>query len=293
MDKELQRLLKGVSRSIYLSIRILPKKLRDPVGIAYLFCRTADTIADTDLVPVQQRLQVLREFRSSFSPSLQRRGEGEVCPSLVGPTSAEAILLQSTSKIFSDFNHFSPAVQQIISDLVAELTQGMEMDLTNHSIPNRSALDQYTYYVAGVVGKFWTRILIETIPACRRLDSQQMIEWGINYGKGLQLINVLRDLPRDLQMGRCYLPADELAAADMILVYARWLELAKELLEDGRRYIAALPRRLFRVRMATALPLRLGFATLDLLKNNPQVLNPRVVIKIPRWKVYAALITAR
>ena len=39
-------LLRGVSRSFYLSLRILPAALREPIGLAYLLARAADTVAD-------------------------------------------------------------------------------------------------------------------------------------------------------------------------------------------------------------------------------------------------------
>ena len=333
MNRHLQDILKGVSRSFYLSIRILPPALRDPVGIAYLFCRTADTIADTDLVPVSERLQQLREFREEVLPfdklppnsrrASRANGQEPFVLSLskhVTPVDGvfqdpEERLLQAMDRIFFVYHSFAPAIQKIIADLVTELTQGMEMDLKFFGengkgagprvLPDAASLDRYTYYVAGVVGKFWTAILMELEPRCRGLDREQMTAWGIRYGKGLQLINILRDLPRDLRRGRCYLPADELAAAGLVpaqlmngappsgfdAIYDHWWQRARGYLEDGRRYVEALPRSLFRVRKATALPLRLGFSTLDLLKNNPRVLDPRVVIKIPRWKVYASLLS--
>ena len=46
-------LLASVSRSFYLTIRILPAKLRGPIGLAYLLARASDTIADSAHDPVQ------------------------------------------------------------------------------------------------------------------------------------------------------------------------------------------------------------------------------------------------
>jgi len=45
-DRLLKDVLKGVSRSFYLTLRVLPKNLRDPIGVAYLLARTADTLTD-------------------------------------------------------------------------------------------------------------------------------------------------------------------------------------------------------------------------------------------------------
>jgi farnesyl-diphosphate farnesyltransferase len=176
------------------------------------------------------------------------------------------------------------------------------------ALPDAAALDRYTYLVAGVVGRFWTELLWEIGPhwssASFRADQATMTAWGINYGKGLQLINILRDLPRDLTRGRCYLPADGLAKAGLKPddlkspaaferlqpLYDHWWEQSRTLLKDGERYLAALPPWWLRIRTATALPLRLGYATLALLQDNPEVLNPNVVIKVPRRHVHRLLL---
>src|SRR6478752_5599722 len=53
-------LLKAVSRSFYLSLRILPAPLRDPLSLGYLLARATDTIADTSEPPVELRINALR-----------------------------------------------------------------------------------------------------------------------------------------------------------------------------------------------------------------------------------------
>src|ERR1044071_2980882 len=56
-------LLRPVSRSFYLSIRILPRRLREPVGLAYLLARTTDSVADTAQIPAELRIQTLEKLR--------------------------------------------------------------------------------------------------------------------------------------------------------------------------------------------------------------------------------------
>ncbi len=60
-------LLKGVSRSFYLTLRILPTGMRDPIGLAYLLARAADTIADTSLIPPEQRLELLLSLQAQVN----------------------------------------------------------------------------------------------------------------------------------------------------------------------------------------------------------------------------------
>src|SRR6185437_1436052 len=56
-------LLKDVSRSFYLTLRVLPKSIRSQIGLAYLLARTTDTIADTAIVPLEQRLGALAALK--------------------------------------------------------------------------------------------------------------------------------------------------------------------------------------------------------------------------------------
>ena len=55
-------ILRSVSRSFYLSLRVLPGPLRDPLSLAYLLARATDTIADTPGAPGELRTQVLRNL---------------------------------------------------------------------------------------------------------------------------------------------------------------------------------------------------------------------------------------
>ena len=76
-------------------------------------------------------------------------------------------------------------------------------------------LDDYIYRVAGCVGEFWTKICRAHVFPEARLDDHQLLEDGIRFGKGLQLVNILRDIPQDLRNGRCYVPRESLAAAGL------------------------------------------------------------------------------
>ena len=54
--------LRGVSRSFYLSLRWLPARVRGTVSVAYLLARVSDTLADTAEAPLAGRLDLLRRF---------------------------------------------------------------------------------------------------------------------------------------------------------------------------------------------------------------------------------------
>src|SRR5215212_2583445 len=58
--------LRSVSRSFYLSLRFLPKPLRDPLSLAYLLARATDTLADTAEAPVALRAEALRNLAEAI-----------------------------------------------------------------------------------------------------------------------------------------------------------------------------------------------------------------------------------
>jgi farnesyl-diphosphate farnesyltransferase len=76
-------------------------------------------------------------------------------------------------------------------------------------------LDDYTYRVAGCVGEFWTKICRAHLFPTAPLDETTLLAGSVRFGKGLQLVNILRDVPVDLRHGRCYLPSKELIAAGL------------------------------------------------------------------------------
>jgi farnesyl-diphosphate farnesyltransferase len=171
------------------------------------------------------------------------------------------------------------------------------------ALETREDLDRYTYLVAGCVGLFWTEVHVAHRPRLRHWDLPRMRALGVRLGKGLQLTNVLRDLPRDLRHGRCYLPRQDLARLGLeprdLLdptrapaarpVLREWLDTALDHYEAGWQYTFAIPRREARMRLACAWPLLIGLRTLDLLAASPNWLDPAVTLKVPRVRVYGLM----
>jgi farnesyl-diphosphate farnesyltransferase len=166
------------------------------------------------------------------------------------------------------------------------------------ALETAAELDDYTYRVAGCVGEFWTKICRAHLFPNAKIDDDQFIADGIRFGKGLQLVNILRDLPADLQNGRCYLPAEKLAETgltpeDLLQpaneiklspLYNRCLDLAESNLAAGWRYTNTLPFSQFRVRLACAWPILIGVKTISRLREG-NILDPQRRIKISRGAV--------
>ncbi|MFO1476610.1 MAG: phytoene/squalene synthase family protein [Verrucomicrobiota bacterium] len=299
-------LLRDVSRSFYLTLSVLPRSVRSQVGLAYLLARTTDTIADTAVLPLELRLRELRRFGDRIAGGA---GEPLDFKDLAGRqgSGAERTLLDNAEAAVGLLATFSAADQALIREVLRIIVSGQELDLTRFhnasagrvtALQSAAELDDYTYRVAGCVGEFWTRICRAHVYPRARLDDDRMLALGVRFGKGLQLVNILRDLPADLANGRCYLPADALQDAGLqppdLLdptawtrlrpVYQTWLNTAADHLAAGWDYTTSLPWSAVRVRLACAWPLLIGRDTvLELGRAN--VLTPGQRVKISRSRV--------
>ncbi len=299
-------LLKDVSRSFYLTLRVLPGRIRPQIGLAYLLARTTDTIADTGLVPVEQRLAALAALRERILGLHHRPLElGQMARRQGSP--AEARLLEQSDASLASLAALTPDDRELVRRVLDTITSGQELDLRRFAgastqrmvcLPAEVDLDDYTYRVAGCVGEFWTRICRARLFPRAPLDDAFLLANGVRFGKGLQLVNILRDLPADLRQGRCYLPADRLAGiglgpADLLEaaneprlrpLYNALLDRAQTHLRAGWEYTHALPRRSVRVRLACAWPILIGLDTIRLLRS-ANVLDPARRVKLSRPQV--------
>ena len=313
-------LLRGVSRSFYLTLRVLPSQLCEPISVAYLLARAADTISDTEVVSADKRRDTLLSLRSQLQADVPsqdvlehlRVGFASQCEHAF-----ENELLEKLPLLFELLARQATQDRVMIQKVVMTLTDGMIGDFDNFPVSDGvgkcvialelpEQLDDYTYLVAGCVGEFWTDISIAHIDAlqCWRANSDKYSKLGIRFGKGLQLTNILRDVPRDLQIGRCYLPQtwlDELGMVPADLMNAANSVAARPLLVKGvllaldhfaaaEQYVLALPRRSVRLRLAALWPMLIGLKTLVQLSQHSSWLDVEVVCKVERQWVYRMIL---
>ncbi len=302
--------LKAVSRSFYLTLRVLPGSIRPQVGLAYLLARATDTIADTTLIPIETRLDALRGMRRAIQRETESFDFGMLARARTDSThgaSAEMTLLENVDKALELLRSLPIEDRRLIRELLDTISSGQESDLIRFgsasaerivSLATDAELDDYTYRVAGCVGEFWTRICLAHLFRGTKLDDAFLLTSGVTFGKGLQLVNILRDLPKDLRSGRCYIPETRLAeyglgpqdlldpgTADRFRsLYHEYLGRAEEYLTTGWRYIDVLPPRQVRVRLACAWPVLIGIRTLSLLRGN-NILDARNRIKVSRGEI--------
>src|SRR5689334_2467282 len=121
-------LLKDVSRSFYLTLRILPARIRSQIGLAYLLARTTDTIADTELVPFAQRVHALQALRERIlSQSTAALDFGELARNQSTP--AERVLLEKCEASLALLKGLSSEDTQLVQTALDIITSGQELDL--------------------------------------------------------------------------------------------------------------------------------------------------------------------
>lgn len=294
-DSEEQRreltgpLLKRVSRSFYLTLRVLPQEVRPQISLAYLLARASDTIADTETVARARRVELLAELRENIKAPTSRRTPSFGVRPLAAALPAEQTLLDRLSDCLQLLATLTDEDQRRISDLLHTIISGQIFDLERFpgvtekelvALKADDELDHYTYLVAGCVGEFWTKMCQAHLKELEGWTDGKMEELGVRFGKGLQLVNVLRDVADDRRRGRQYLPnLDD---------YQRWLDRAVEHLDAGWRYTLAIPAAHWRLRLACIWPIWIGLKTIARLRREQPVDAPRSV-KITRGEMYRLL----
>lgn len=312
-----RKLLRHVSRSFDLSIRLLPQALQAPVAIGYLLARATDTVADTTALPLAERQVLLDRITQAIAapstsaaeyPELQRLTQAFAAQQT---DTHERALMQALPQCLPLLHTLHPDDQASVRQVLSHITRGQQLDMTRfgpglNALKTEAELVNYTWLVAGCVGEFWTELCGRHLPGYSLLPQTDMMQLGRAYGMGLQRLNIIRDAGADLINGRCYWPVETLAQAGLTPqllaqlaqtkqtdtmqklapLYNQWLDETQTQLADGMRYALAL--KPLRLRLASALPALIGVRTLTLLRlAGPTALTQRV--KMSRHDVRALL----
>ncbi len=305
-NSELDSILEGTSRSFYLSLKELPNSIRPQVSLLYMLARTSDTIADSEQGDPRELLLTLESY-NDFSQGKTTDQMDLSSLAALQRNKSEASLLRNVDKIVSKITEFSDSDQKAIRRCLGIIIGGQILDLqrfssdegTILSLDSDEELDDYAYRVAGSVGEFWTRMSLDHIFQLKEENQEEeLFEKGIRFGKALQMINILRDIPADLSLGRCYIPRSSLEEYGMkppnLLepssmdtfrpIYDGYLDLTDEHLSSAVQYIEMLPHWKFRLRAACMFPVIIGKRTVSKLRQG-NVLDPNNRIKIDRSEI--------
>jgi len=169
------------SRSFRFAASMMPPAHRAQVARVYAWCRYTDNLVDSDASAD------LAERRLDTWLALSRAGyEGR-------DTGVDLV-----NRVMGEM-----AEGEIPFAYAHDLVRAMRSDLHFTEVRDLVALRVYTYRAAGVVGRWLTEL--------HGVHDAWMLERATALGQAMQLTNILRDVGEDLERGRIYLPATELA----------------------------------------------------------------------------------
>ncbi len=179
-----KRLTRHYSKSFYLSTQLLPAERRQATYALYGFCRYADNIIDVPRNRTKKELTVEIEHLAKELETAYRSGESE--HPVVKPFVATALKYG------------------IPLEYPLDLLKGVTMDLYFRRYETFDDLSVFCYRVASTVGLMMTHVL--------GYKSDDAFGYARDLGTAMQLTNILRDIREDKELGRIYLPAEEMAA---------------------------------------------------------------------------------
>ena len=203
-------ILQGVSRTFALTIPQLPEKLRCVVGNAYLLCRIADTIEDEATLSVDQKCHFSEQFIQVVEgEKAAETFAKELFPLLSEQTlEAERDLIRNTDRVIRITHSYNDNQKKALSQCVKIMAKGMadyQEKETLNGLPDQTAMDDYCYYVAGVVGEMLAELFCDYSGEINQ-HHDVLMELSVSFGQGLQMTNILKDIWDDQQRGACWLP---------------------------------------------------------------------------------------
>jgi len=244
--KDAMRVLKETSRTFYIPITFLQKELKDSVAAAYLVFRAIDEIEDHEQLDNDVKHTILMQVSELFKQPF----DNEAYVRILGGTKDQ--MPEVTLRLEEWLQACPKDTLSIVTNAACEMAFGMaKWAKENWAIRRREDLDDYTYYVAGLVGVtlsgLWEHYGEE------KTDR----ELAIGYGRGLQMVNILRNEQEDLdERGISFVP-DGWSRAELF-------DYAEENLAKADDYMKSLHKKT--ILLFCRLPLALAHKTLKAMK---------------------------
>jgi farnesyl-diphosphate farnesyltransferase len=291
-----------VSRTFALTIPQLPESLRSAVTNAYLLCRIADTIEDEPAVSPPETIALMQRFKDAVAgradPAALVR---DLAPLLSDRTlPAERDLVIHMERVISVTASFDAPQRKAIERCVELMCVGMphfQFNASLRGLPRMTDLDDYCYYVAGVVGEMLTELFCCHSAQIAR-HREQLASLAESFAQGLQMTNILKDVWEDRSRGVCWFPQSVFTrhGVDLAQVAAephdpRFAAGLRELvgiahahLRNALEYTLLIPTNEPGIRRFLLWAVGLAVLTLRKIEQNP-AFTSGVQVKVPRSAV--------
>ncbi|MFZ1851019.1 MAG: phytoene/squalene synthase family protein [Nitrosomonas sp.] len=205
-------ILQGVSRTFALTIPQLPEALRQVIGNAYLLCRITDTIEDDSALTFIQTKELSQMFVEVVRGNVSAEAFSQkMYPLLSSHTiPAEHDLIKNTPAVIRITHSFNRTQRNALERCIQIMGKGMsdyQESASLEGVADLAALNQYCYYVAGVVGEMLTELFCDYSSEINR-HKPELMKLSVSFGQGLQMTNILKDIWEDRKRGACWLPRE-------------------------------------------------------------------------------------
>lgn len=279
-----REILPKVSRTFALNIGQLEGDIFRTVLLGYLLFRIADTFEDTGYRNEEEKIKDLQDFSEIFRGEKELGKRVRLYESLKFRWKEDSDvkdLIENGHRVLRCYFDIPDTYRRIIDPLLVETGEGMarfqEHKLESNSrifqLTDRKDLEDYCYFVAGVVGVMLTKIF------CQRENLEkarlQLEKFQIHFGTALQLINILKDYKGDIERGWCYIPLtitkkyqidldkiEDLSLKQRQGIIKGMIPIIVTYLDSTLRYIKLLPIEERSIRMFCIIPFVLGYRTL-------------------------------
>lgn len=257
--KDVMRVLKETSRTFYIPINLLKKDLKQSVSTAYLVYRAIDEIEDHETIPNETKVLILMQLSELFKEPFTE----EEYFAIIAPVKEQ---LPEVSVRLVDWLEACPeTAQAIVRETGSEMAYGMgKWAERNWDVKTKEDLDDYTYYVAGIVGVLLSKLWDWSYGYDADFDL------AIGFGRGLQAVNILRNEDEDMdERGVSFVPDG--------WTRAHLFEYADYNLEKADAYIETLTER--STILFCKLPLAFAHKSLDAMKKGREKMTREEVEK--------------
>ena len=291
-----------VSRTFALTIPQLPEPLCLAVSNAYLLCRIADTIEDDVALTARQK----HRFHDVFTAVVGNQASsesfaGQLYPLLSDRTlQAERELVKRTPEIVRITQALNVRQRTALQRCVRIMCDGMPRFQRNKSLSglkDQHELDEYCYFVAGVVGEMLTELFCDYSDEIAE-HHDEMMRLSVSFGQGLQMTNILKDIWDDQQRAMCWLPANlfeeagydtnnikhQLRDEHFVAGLQQLIKLANAHLQNALSYTLTIPDRHVGIRRFCLWALGMAVMTLRKINKHPDFESSQQV-KISRRMV--------
>lgn len=296
-----EEMLPEVSRTFALNIVKLDGDTYKAVTISYLLLRIADTFEDNIYQTEEEKITALSSLANIFEGNKdldERLLLYESLKFLWQEKSPEKDLVENGDRVLKCYCELPSVYRKIIDPLLVESMEGMakfqrrklECSSKIFQLEDLKDLEQYCYYVAGVVGIILTRIFcLKTGISSKKSELEK---YQVQFGLALQLTNILKDWQKDLKRGWCYLPYSITNKWEINLEkglsQTQQIGIIKDLVawilpyfDSALRYIEILPKKERSIRLFCIIPFVLAYRTLGyIIKMQGDKIPREEVLKI-------------